>query len=243
VKFRIARFWFPKPPRHASPVATSRTRRAKSPAKTEGSIAQRPRPDYADAGDLPHVKTGSEGQAVFHQIGNPPAPEPEAPLGSTDATVSFETVAFNPEDWYPDLYRNCPNPTPEVRPEVRELNSSHFPEDHTPCAHHAVQQSLDQYLGNSALRHAHQPTDPWFREGVDNGAQYGSALDDFWDFWQVRDAREAQAKERDLKVAGLNRYRKITTTGTGEHVPGSLDTGVFAPVVQSVFDVPAGGAK
>jgi hypothetical protein len=226
VKFRIARFWSPKPPRHASPIGSGRTRLVDSPAKAAATMGQRPLADYSNAGPLRHVPTGHDGRtAMFPRVVE--TPEPKPPSRYTDSTVKMSTVAdiADPANWYPDLY--VPRRAPSL------LGTFDNPEDQTPRNLRAMRSGIPGVFGNSALTHTTPPESDWFDTGESLTA-----------FWKAQEARDA---ERDRKVALLNRYRKITTTGTGERVAGSLDTGVFAPVVKDLFetriDAPAGGAK
>lgn len=207
--FSFTRFLFPKPPRHASPAGSGRTRRVISPAKTADTMTQRPPTDYSDSGPLRHVPTGPDGHsAVIRSIGS--APKPEGPLGCDDATVTNAIVVevVDPFNWYPDLYDHGNPPS--------LLGTFDNPEDQTPRNLRAMRSGLPAALGNSALTHQTRPSDEWFR------AELADA------------ARDNSLREFHRRTSA---WLQNGTTAAPRHDVGYvLDTSVFATVAQSGFD-------
>jgi hypothetical protein len=226
--FRIARFLFPKPPRHAYPIGTGRQRLTAKPGPTTATMAYRPHPDYTDASGLAFVRTGSDGHtAVFHRIGNVPEP---GPLGCNNATMTMDAVseAVDPQNWYPDLYRNAggwPDADGDGAPSL--VGDAHFPEGDIPGLVAAMR---SQWLaaGDSATQPPAPISADWFRAERDSAVKNDNTL---------------RAFHRRTELG----FQNGTVPAARREVGHVLNTSVFATVVMPEFtpvlDTPIGATR
>jgi hypothetical protein len=176
-------------------------------------MPQRPRPDYTDAGPLPHVPTRDGHTAVIRRIGDPPAPESPAPRGCTDRTVTFAELveAADPQPWHDDHWTDCVDLPVEDRPAPSLVGVR---SDETPLYMRRLRLGVA-----TALTHTARTDAAWFRYRQDDQSDFDRSLAAF------------QA------TFGTT---KSMQTAFGKASPNTI---VFTTVAPSVFDAPAGGAK